>query len=96
MIRNFFHLSKCINLSQISTIVTFTAHFTQAGIHKRCPCSRELVRGALNKAKSIIMLIVVVLITIFSIAFIVLIMKLAYSEGFSRSQFVDQSEVELI
>ena len=47
-----------------------------------------VVRGALIEAKPIIMLMVVVLITLFSIAFIVLITKLAYSEGFSRSQLI--------
>ena len=142
MIRNFFHLSKCINLSQISTVVRFTAHNSKVGIHKQNPCPREmrilihsrddhwnisvtprkegclfpmvLVSilpcadraewpsggrtplyhgqtndcGALNEAKPIIMLMVVVLITLFSIAFIVLIMKLAYSEGFSTSRFI--------
>ena len=47
-----------------------------------------VVRGALIEAKPIIMLMILVLITLFSIAFIVLIMKLAYSEGFSRSQLI--------
>ena len=42
------------------------------------------VRGTLNDVKPFVMLLVVVLITLFSIAFIVLIMKLVYSGRFSN------------
>ena len=47
-----------------------------------------VVRGALIEAKPVIMLMIVVFITLFSTAFILLLMKLAYSEGFSRSQLI--------
>ena len=48
------------------------------------------VRGTLNDVKPFVMLLVVVLITLFSIAFIVLIMKLVYSGRFSNDPHEDK------
>ena len=45
------------------------------------------VRGTLDEVKPFVMLLVVVLITLFSIAFIVLIMKLLYSGRFSNKSW---------
>ena len=54
------------------------------------------VRGTLDEVKPFVMLLVVVLITLFSIAFIVLIMKLVYSGRFKISCNVIQKMGVLI